>query len=549
MTQSSKTPFRLRPEIVLFVAAFALQLITLNRFAASPYFLPDSDDMQFYSAWGSRIAQGQLTDGQAFYGLPGYAYILGLIYSLVGFDPYAVGLLQITMHSAIAVVIFKLARLSFSHLQFQRTSENIVDPGTVIGCLAGLGWCFFQPASCFSIILMPTTWLVLAYWGGVWWIAKINHSTPLRPWLALGILTGLVATLVATVLFLIPLLAIGAARTVHSDKAFRLRIASVAVALCAIFGGIMIGTAPAWLHNRFVAKEPVFLSAHSGINFWIGNSPVATGYPMMPANLRASQEGLLQDSITVAQRESGRPLKRYEVSKFWTAKAHHQISSDYGRWVNLLGVKVKNFWNAFQYDDLAIIKLLSDDGVLLPGLRFGIVAAFGLPGLLLAGWRFPRAWWVSSAVLLHMCALLPVFVTERYRLAAVPGLLILGAFGLYQLCSDLSFGKWRNSAAYLALLALSAWFVSAPQKDIGLWSFGFLQSRYPRDRRGRIRTRAEESADRPRLRARLSRHQLRSGERVARATQPPRSQALLSSRARAQAKPRTSPQQRGPDRS
>jgi hypothetical protein len=27
------------------------------------------------------------------------------------------------------------------------------------------------------------------------------------------------------------------------------------------------------------------MSAHSGINFWIGNSPTATGYPAMPMPL------------------------------------------------------------------------------------------------------------------------------------------------------------------------------------------------------------------------------------------------------------------------
>jgi len=214
----------------------------------------------------------------------------------------------------------------------------------------------------------------------------------------------------------------------------------------------------------------VMLSAHSGINFWIGNNPVATGYPKMPPGIRATQEGLLKDSITLAEEAVGHKMTRAEISKYWSAKANAYISTHFSAWMRLMGVKFGNFWNAYQYDDLSIIKLLQDESVLPPGLKFGYIAALGLAGLLPTLWRFPKAGWVAAAVFLHMCALMPVFVTERYRLAAVPGLLILGVAGLWVFWESLLHSRWGNAGLYLLLCAGAAWFTSIPRYDISLWS-------------------------------------------------------------------------------
>src|SRR5262249_50537329 len=113
---------------------------------------------------------------------------------------------------------------------------------------------------------------------------------------------------------------------------------------------------------------------------------------------------------------------------------------------------------------------LREGGVLLPGLSFGLVAGLGLPGMLLAVWRFPKTRWIAGAVFLHMCALLPVFVTERYRLCAVPGLMIFAAFLVWNLWNTLSYGNWRSTGFAMVMLGAAAVFVSWPQRDPGLWA-------------------------------------------------------------------------------
>src|SRR5678815_771021 len=59
---------RRTPELWIFLAVLVVRILILNRFAASPYFLPASDDMKFYADWAMRISDGHWTDGAAFYG-------------------------------------------------------------------------------------------------------------------------------------------------------------------------------------------------------------------------------------------------------------------------------------------------------------------------------------------------------------------------------------------------------------------------------------------------------------------------------------------------
>src|SRR5207244_10724756 len=127
-----------------------------------------------------------------------------------------------------------------------------------------------------------------------------------------------------------------------------------------------------------------------------------------------------------------------EVSQFWSAKARDYIRHKSGEWLRLLGIKFRNFWNAFQYDDLSIITTLREQGVTFPGIYFGLVAALALPAIVI-GWKAaPLSRWITAAIILHLLALLPVFMTERYRLPIVPGLLIFAAFGVVMLSHNLA---------------------------------------------------------------------------------------------------------------
>jgi len=460
------SPFHLQSAHYVFAGVLLIRVVVLARLTISPYLLPTHGDMHFYDDWAQRLLSGQLTDHLAFYGLPGYAYLLAALYKLAGYSPFVPALLQALLDAGTAMLIYKVSIGIF--------------PGTakrhaqIAGLVAAAGWALFVPAQTYAAILMPTAWVVFIFWLIVWRIISRKNAPEVWEALTLGLLVGLTATAIATILFLIPFL-IGAillkpAISTHSQ--LRTRIS----ALVLLFLGAAVGTSPCWVHNRLIAHDHVFLSAHGGINFWIGNNPSANGYPRFPPGLRAGQAAMLQDSIDAAESAAGHSLKRGEVSHYWSAKARDYIEGDPAAWLRLLALKLRTFWSAFQYDDLSIITILREQRVTFPGIYFGLVAAFALPAMIL-GWKTaPAGRWVTLAIALQMLALLPVFTTERYRLPVVPGLLVFAAFGLVMFFSNLAAGKFRPALSYIVLLTVSTVFISWPQRDPSLWALDAYNS-------------------------------------------------------------------------
>jgi hypothetical protein len=455
---------RLQPVHYVFAAVLLVRLFVLGRLAGSAFLLPTRGDMHFYDDWAQKVVGGQLTDHHAFYGLPGYAYLLAGLYKLCGYGPYVPELLQALLDAGTALLLYKISVALAPQPNGRR--------GQIAGLMAAAAWAFCVPAQTYAAVLMPTAWFIFVFWFILWRIIKSQSAPDWWEALLLGLLVGLTATAIATILFLIPLLvcAIGLKPAIPARSHFRI------VGCTLVLLGIAIGTSPCWLHNYFIARDRVFLSAHSGINFWIGNNPDANGYPRFPPGLRAGQAAMLQDSIDVAESVAGHPLKRGEVSQYWSAKARDYIADHPLAWLRLLGLKLRNFWSAFQYDDLSIITNMREQGVTFPGIYFGLLAALALPAMILT-WNTARLGrWITGAIFLQMLALLPVFTTERYRLPIVPGLAVFAAFGLVTLFSNLAAGNVRPVLSYAMLLMVSTLFVSWPQRGLSLWALDAYNS-------------------------------------------------------------------------
>ena len=291
----SKNRHRIPLEIYVFTTVLLLRLFVLARFTSSPFLLPAHGDMHFYNDWALRIVRGHWTDHLAFYGLPLYAYLLAAIYKVFGYSPFLPAFFQACLDSGTAVLVYRSAIKVFDNSSLQPESVFRFR-GKVIGLIAALGWGFSQSAQAYSVILMPTSWLVFVFWFLVWQIIARENLPKLVVTLLFGILVGFTAMGVATILFVVPLLLAAIFFKWESKGKWSRTIAAVS-----IFLGIGLGASPAFLHNSIVARDPVFLSAHSGVNLWIGNNPWANGYPHFPAGLHAGQEAMLQDSIRGAE--------------------------------------------------------------------------------------------------------------------------------------------------------------------------------------------------------------------------------------------------------
>ena len=133
--------FRGSPSLGHYIFAFVLviRLIALARLSSSSLLLPGDGDMHFYDDWARRIARGQLTDHFAFYGLPGYAYLLAFLYKIFGYSPFVPGFLQGCLDAGTAVLIYKISARVFADARSDETRRP-----QIIGAAAALGWAFLS---------------------------------------------------------------------------------------------------------------------------------------------------------------------------------------------------------------------------------------------------------------------------------------------------------------------------------------------------------------------------------------------------------------------
>jgi hypothetical protein len=261
---------------------------------------------------------------------------------------------------------------------------------------------FLSTAQTFSIILMPTAWVVAAFWGLVLWLATMKPHPSWWTWLAIGLLAGVVSMIVATILLLLPLVIVAIVLQAGAGQTVQLRLRSAIFAIVLLFAGVFhrlrSGLGPQLLYSPRIGPA----SAHGGPQLLDWQQSRSHWLPQNTAGASRQSGRFVEGLNHLARQETGRPLTRSEVSAYWAAKAKAWIAENRGAWWTLIGRKFTNFWNAFQYDDLSIISLLKSQDVLPPGIRFGVVAALALPGLLLSLVRVQRARWIVAAVCLHL---------------------------------------------------------------------------------------------------------------------------------------------------
>src|ERR1700719_635278 len=155
---------------LIFLGVFLLRLSVLLRLTRSALLLPSRGDMHFYNDWAKEILHGQFTQPLAFYGLPGYAYLLAVLYKLFGENPFLPGLLQAGIDAGVAVLIYQICLQIFASFRSASLSGTL-NP-RLAGLLAAFGWAFFVPTQAYSAVLMPTTWFVFVFWFVVWRVAR-----------------------------------------------------------------------------------------------------------------------------------------------------------------------------------------------------------------------------------------------------------------------------------------------------------------------------------------------------------------------------------------
>ena len=265
------------------------------RASDTPDFLPEHGDMKFYSDWARRIAAGTWTDHQAFYGLPGYAYWLALIYTDRGLPAVP----RRARARPLAEACHGDADLPTGSAGVHWAQARTHDPAARRRALArrraggARAGCSVTPAQAYAdrahAHVLISSRRSGSSCGGPCGPGASGRPSAGRVPRAGIVLMGVVAMMVANILFLIPLRA-GGDWVCVADWSSGGNASVHRWSACGRGGAragrraSFLGASPCALHNSIsYAHEPVFLSAHSGINFFIGNNAGANGYPQMPA--------------------------------------------------------------------------------------------------------------------------------------------------------------------------------------------------------------------------------------------------------------------------
>jgi len=430
------------------VLALAMRLGALAELDHLPVLTSPFGDAREYHQAAVAIAAGEPAAEARSLNAPRYPDLLAIWIRILGESPRGLVVVQ-AIAGALTVLFATLI------------ARRVVGPRA--GLAAGVMLAVYPPlvfAGCFHL---ATTWAGLFLFAGMWLLSSWCQRIPWT--LAGGLALGLACLMRMQLLPTAVLLALW-------PLAARCRAATVSAFIG--LAAVLLALAPG-------------LPTSSGINFYIGNGPGATGTYWTPEPLRPvlpdafGLTGLEEACIEVASREAGRPLDAGEASRYWWGQglahmgSHPLEAAGKLGWKGLLTLGAQEISNHFNFE---VIR--QESALLGAGLDLGTPVEFGLPadfallvGLALAALvlRPPRRasellWWGLPVLLLSPSVVF--FTADRFRLLAVVPLVILG-------CG--SFAAWAGAARSLRLWAVGSGAVAAALLHLPALDFSHARSR------------------------------------------------------------------------
>jgi tetratricopeptide (TPR) repeat protein len=419
---------------VIFAVALILRVTYILQVRYTPFFQTLGLDAKFYDRWARDIAMGQSEEG-AFFMSPLYPYFLAAIYRFFGRDLLLVRMIQAAMGSGSAVLSYLIGRDVFDRK---------------IGILAGLLTACYGSLIFYDGSILMTPLLVLLNLLALTAILRADSSGRPVCYLAGGLALGLAAigraaTLVpagAAVMWIVfsgpssdaAAAASGTGSGVRTASARGIRRTSLRSAIRAavlVTLGIAVVVTPITIRNYIVSGDFVPITSNGGLNFYIGNSEVATGGYAQPEGLDIVTD---PDGEVLAERAVGRDLGPAEVSAYWYSRARQFIAAHPAEWARLMVRKLTFVMSSYELPQLENYYFQKRYAPLLrfPLPGFAVLAPLGLLGLVLS-FRHRRAMLLALFSISYLLSIAAFFVVARYRLPVVPILIVFATYALFEL--------------------------------------------------------------------------------------------------------------------
>lgn len=383
----------------------------------SPFFTSPVVDAYTYTLQARAIAGGawlDFTEG-AFWQPPLYPWFLGAVYELWPERFFVLArAIQAFVGALSCALLFEAGRRTL---------------GAGWGIAAGLGLALYGPAIYFDGELLPASLAVL--FPLLLFLCLPETETRWPSWLGVGVILGLGAILVPTILSLIPCLGLWLATRPHVGSSLT---TGRAVRLAALLGGVTLVLTPVCVRNILMGDDVVLISWNGGVNFYLGNNAeypstthIRPGQPWLDLMDRANTGGGAGESVSGSAN-----------SRFFYNEALRFIQTEPVAWLHLMGTKT---WTLLHGEEIGRNQspyLARRQSPVLAGLLwqgpplympFGLVIPFALLGLGLALTRPGRPRLVAGFTITYGAGIVLFFVTSRYRLPIVPFVLLAAAMG------------------------------------------------------------------------------------------------------------------------
>lgn len=434
--------FRTWLPLVLLAVAVVVRLIYLFENRSNPFFFEPVLDAANYDRWAIDIAEGRGGPAGVFTSNPFYPYLLSMIYRLLGHDLFVVRALQ-----AMAGV----ATCAFVYL----TSSRVF--GRTAGLAALVLAALYGPFISFEGELLAETWTA-AFVAASLYLLSRSMPGEKRSGLLLffaGLTLGLAVLGRPNLLLFVP------CAVAWTAWAFRNRGKKACLGHAAALAlGVALAITPVTARNYSQGGELVLITAHGGVNFFIGNNEGADGWFRTPpgSRLAGGQESLIESATRVAEKELGRRLSASEVSGYWFDRAFDFMGKNRAKSVELFWKKLCYSWSAYEKPMVSNYYFNKGYSVALRrlALGFGLVGPLALFGLAMALPMRRQLGWLYLFVGAYLLSIVLFFVSSRYRLPLVPALLGFAGFGVAVMIRTIRGRAWLKAALYgVSLVALA----------------------------------------------------------------------------------------------
>ncbi len=402
--------------LAIFSLAYTVRLIFLFQLKGDYFFFfhPAVDAADAHKE-AINIAGGDLLDKKLFiWQAPFYMYFLAVTYKLTSLMRSA------TQYSAIFTVkMLQILVGSVNCLLIGYIGTKVFNRRT--GIVAGFIAALYGPFMVFEADLTGVVFHILFNFLGL--ILLMRAAETKKPHLALaaGVVIGLsVLTVPNIMLFLL----VAAVWIFYAFGKTTIRPAVLLITGC------LVVILPWTLRNYVVQKAFIPISPNAGLNFYIGTN---ANYDKT-INIRPGLQWDVLMSMPESEGISYRLSSDYYFSKSWQFIKKKPLA-----YVGLLFRKLYAFWhgaevkrNQDMYTHRFFSKLFAflvwKDHIAFP---FGIIGPLSLIGLILSlKKRGPIPLLLFLFVATYMLSVILFFVTDRYRIPAVAGLIIYASYAI-----------------------------------------------------------------------------------------------------------------------